>query len=84
MTKVIWKFHLPVEDEFNIKMPIGAEILKIHDQGGVGYMWVLLDESRVKVVRRFKTVGTGHEMKMDLAYIGTYFDKQFVWHIFEK
>lgn len=86
--KQIFKYSLPVLDEFTVEMMKGAKILCVQAQEGVGQMWAIVTEYAGKEFRTFKTIGTGHdvedaEMTM-LHYIGTYQSGKFVWHIFEK
>ncbi len=87
----IWKYTLPIKDEFTIEMPSNAKVLTIQSQNGVGCMWVLVDPNALTEVRIFKTIGTGHPVDLAtlgavelMAYRGTYQTQGFAWHIFEK
>ena len=86
--KQIWKYSLPVQDEFVIEMMVGAKILCVQSQQGVGQIWAVVTEHTGEEIRTFKTIGTGHDIEdAELAmmeYIGTYQSGQYAWHIFEK
>ncbi len=87
----IWKYTLPIKDEFMIEMPSNAKVLTIQSQNGEGCMWVLVDPDASTETRTFKTIGTGHSVDLVefgaiglTAYRGTYQTEGLVWHIFEK
>lgn len=46
--KTIWKFELPDAD-CKVKMPIGAEIVKVEAQNGVPCMWAIVDTEAKEV-----------------------------------
>lgn len=57
--------------------------VKVGMQGTVLTLWCLVDVSAPTTARIFHVAGTGHELPENLAYVGTAFDRQFVWHVFE-
>lgn len=93
--KAIWKFPLPIEDEIDIEMPEGAEVLTVQEQpeSGLGsplFVWALVDtEANPYSRRRFKVLGTGNPadnlLRLD-RYIGTVQTAGgiAVWHIWES
>ena len=84
--KTIWKFNVPVEDEFVIEMPIRAEFLSVQTQFGVPQMWFIVEPEKSKEPRRFRVVGTGHPMpEGSLKYLGTFqvHEGSLVFHLFE-
>ncbi len=81
----IWKFPVPIADEFAVGIPRGAEILSFDIQAGQPCIWAAVDPEQEAVSRQFRIVGTGHDMPAEaLAYIGTVLDGGLVWHLFEK
>lgn len=82
---VVWKYELPLVYKFTLDLPENCLILTIHHQGDNGFMWVQCDPEATTEKRRFIAAGTGHK-KIDgkyMKYIGTYFERDFVWHIYE-
>ncbi len=83
--KAIWRFECRVDDEITIPMPEGAEVLSVGiQQAGAICIWALCNQKVSMEPRRFVVKGTGHPAddvhKGD--FIGTVFDRQFVWHVF--
>jgi hypothetical protein len=54
-------------------------------QDGIVTLWSLVDaEAKSKIERRFHIAGTGHPLPAGpQLYLGTVFERRFVWHIFE-
>ena len=85
MTRAIWKYPLT---EYELSMPIGAQILDIREQNGTGCLWALVNPDAEKDVRRFLVYGTGHSIKdaERMTYRGTFHidDGALVFHVFEE
>lgn len=85
--KTIWKYHVPVTDEFEIGMPFGAYILDVQVQSFKPCMWAVVDPAQILVTRKFKIFGTGNLFDLGFEctweYIGTFQTPPFVWHLFE-
>jgi hypothetical protein len=84
--KTIWKYEIPIEEKFEISMPIMARILSVQNQQRVPQMWCLVDSDKPVKTRKFIIVGTGHEvMHGNLTYIGTFLvhGDMLVLHLFE-
>jgi hypothetical protein len=83
---VIWKYDVPVLDEFAISLPKEAEIVHVGSIGDKPYMWVIHDPINDYEQRTFYVRGTGHNIKDDLIYIGTFIilSGEFVGHLFEE
>ena len=91
----IFKYPIPIEDNIEIIMPEGATILKIGSQMGKALlkieelvMWVLVDPSAPKMIRKFRLTGTGHpitESSKSLIYVDSVQMRQtpLVFHLFE-
>lgn len=83
----IYKYLVPITDEFTIEMPLGAKILSFQMQNEIPTIWAAVWENSSIEERSFCLRGTGHDIDMDLVktYIGTIqmFKHNFVWHLFE-
>jgi hypothetical protein len=84
-TKTIWKYRVPLQDEFSLDLPSGAQILTVQEQCGSPHIWVKVQTGLVNVKRNFRVYGTGHDMDQDGEYIGTFqmSGGQLVFHLFE-
>lgn len=87
----MWKFPLPVEDTFEVAMPVGATVLTVGTQptdvGDVPVMWATVDPGATTKTRTFHTRGTGHLFTgTEGPYVGTYllYEGKFVGHVFES
>ena len=83
--KIIWKYIVPVKDEFSIRMPEHHKILSFQTQCGTPTLWVLVDPDTPLVEVKFNLYGTGNPMGFFGNYIGTTqtYDGALVWHLFE-
>ena len=90
--KTIYKFEIPAEDEFSLKMSAGARVLsaQTHGEGALAtaQCWVLVDTDRPLVDHLFAVRGTGHNAEglESATYIGAF---QFgngalVFHLFDR
>lgn len=70
--RVIHKYQMPVLEEFTMNLPVGAKILRVQDQGGMFWMWALVDTSEPDEPRLFRSFKTGASIPDDLplSYIG--------------
>ncbi len=88
---IIYKYNIPIMDDFYIEMPINAEILSFQEQSGKFYIWAAHEKDSQTEMRRFSMIGTGSEFdkKSIKKYIGTiqttpnHWNVIFVWHLFE-
>lgn len=67
-------------------MPIGAEIIHVHEQHGDICLWAIVDPAADTETRRFLIYGTGWEMPdAPGTYIGTghMAGGDYVFHVFE-
>jgi hypothetical protein len=79
--KTIYKYILTGRG--GIQMPKGADIIQCNMQGLHHCIWAIIDTNAPLETRTFEIVGTGWELDSNMKYIGTCFDKDFVWHIME-
>lgn len=89
MNKTIWKFK--IEPQTEIKMPVGARILSIHEQNNEAYIWATVDKDAQLESRVFYFFTTGGDLpnmpepEGRLDFIGTVhlFNGSYVCHVFE-
>ena len=61
--KKIFKYAIPIADEFELELPKGAEILTFQIQYEQPVIWAIVDPDSEKEKRYFDLYGTGHPMK---------------------
>lgn len=71
------------DDTVRVNMPPSTGIQFVGMQNGVVMLWGLVDANAPLIERVFHIAGTGHVLPRDPCYLGSVFDRQFVWHIFE-
>lgn len=81
----IWKYPIRVQSKELIVMPKGAKVLKLVEQGGLPYIYVLVDPDETPVTRVFRTVTSGEQFNSDaVEWVDTaILDGWFVIHLFE-
>lgn len=92
MSKTIWKYEIPFEDNFTVKMPMDSQILsaQIQETSGLLCIWALVQPENRTEKRTFELIGTGHPIPSDdLAkrnYIATCQCNrgELVVHVFER
>ena len=88
--KTIWKFPLKDGDVQRIEMPKGAQILTVQRQYEQPCVWAIVDvdDGSLTEMRVFEVHGTGNplpdEKGVERAYVGTFQQPPFVWHLFER
>lgn len=85
----IWKYLLPIQDEYVVEMPDGATILSV-DMDPAGRhlaVWASVWPDRPQTPHRFYVRGTGHPLGLALStrFIGTAIDRAtgLVWHVID-
>jgi len=87
----VYKYDIPVADEFSLTIKRGAMLLTFAWQAsefGEGFkLWALVEPDEMEATRRFRMSGTGHDIQQaasELGYIGTAFHPTgVVTHLFE-
>lgn len=83
----IYKYSVPIKDEFELELPQGAKILAFQTQNDDPMIWALVDSEKETGKRKFTIRGTGNPIESDMVdddvYIGTIQKDGFVWHLFE-
>lgn len=57
--KVIFKYQMPVMERFTMKLPRGAEIIRMADQNGMFWLWAVVDTETPDEERHFVAVKCG-------------------------
>lgn len=69
--RVIFKYQMPVLERFTMKLPAGAEVIRVTDQEGMFWLWAVVDTQAPDLERRFVAVKTGANVPDgNLRYIG--------------
>jgi len=70
--RVIFKYQMPVLEEFTMTLPTGAEIIRMESQGGMFWLWAVVNTDAEPEVRRFRAFKTGAKIPdgLGLRYIG--------------
>lgn len=90
--KTIYKYEVPLEEAFKLRLSKEAIILSFQCQNGVPVIWAMVENAHIEEDRRFRLYGTGHPIERipkdgNLHYIGTTQQSQtpaLVWHLFEE
>ena len=85
--KTIYKYKLEVEDSQVVKMPMGAEILKVDTQRARPCLWAMVETDHILEDRIIIMRGTGHPA-IGLTkenYLGSFIllGGDLVFHVFE-
>lgn len=84
--KKVFKYPLDYAEVNVVPMIAGANIIHVGAQNGIVTMWALVSDADSIESRRFRIIGTGHELPKDIAldHIGSCVIEPFVWHVFEE
>lgn len=68
----IFKYQMPVLEEFTLDLPENALILRVDDIDGMFWMWAMVNTNAPVETRTFRAFKTGAAMPSDrfLRYIG--------------
>ena len=73
MQRKIYKYQLPIKEQFELELPIGAEIIRIDGLEGSIWLWALVDikaKTEKRTFYMFKTGGDIPENLGKLKYLG--------------
>lgn len=69
--RVIFKYQMPILEKFTMKLPKGSKIIRVECQGGMFWMWAVVDTNAPDEERHFYAVKCGANVPDgDLSYIG--------------
>lgn len=87
--RVIFKYQMPVLEQFTMKLPKDAEIIRMEDQGGMFWLWAIVRTDVEDEERNFWAFKTGGKMPdhIPLKYIGfcrVFVQQELGLYIFEE
>ena len=69
--RAIWKYQIPVLEDFTVDLPDGAEIIRFANEEGMLWIWAVVNPDAEIVPKRLLAFKTGAEMPdMKLNYLG--------------
>lgn len=70
--RVIFKYQMPVLEQFEMELPAGAEIIRVQDMDGMFWMWAMVNTNAPMEKRYFRAFKTGAKIPdgIELKYIG--------------
>lgn len=85
--KTIYKYEIPIDDEFEIETHANSHPLSVQMQNGVPMIWLMVDTDSPLSKQTFYLVGTGNPITHDVSrmlFVGTIQMWPMVWHVFYK
>ena len=85
----IWKYQMPVAERFTMRLPAGAEIIRMAGERGMLWLWAVVDTTAPDEDRFFEAFKAGGTMPGDLSrhvFRGTahiYIQAELMLYIFE-
>lgn len=74
--RAVFKYTLPISDEFELLLPRGAELLSVQGQHDAAQLWALVNQDALLVPFRFRLLTTGEPVDPrgleGLTYLGTF------------
>jgi len=88
--KRIFKYKIPITDEFELELPRGTKVLTFQTQHNEPVIWAIIDDTENVFEKvHFRLFGTGHPIPEEanfFVYVGTaqMANGQLVWHLFKE
>lgn len=85
----IWKYQMPVAEQFTMKLPEGAEIIRMDGENGYLWLWAVVNTEAPLEERTFESFKAGGTMPDDLSrhvFMGMasiYIQQELMLYIFE-
>lgn len=86
----IWKYQMPVLEEFEMDLPAGAEIVRVAAENGMLWLWAQVRTtapSEPRKMRAFKAGGTMPDDMTGLSYVGCapiYIQQELMLYFYEE
>jgi hypothetical protein len=86
----IWKYQMPVLEEFEMDLPAGAEIVRVAAENGMLWLWAQVSTtapSETRRMRAFKAGGTMPDDMTGLSYVGCapiYIQQELMLYFYEE
>lgn len=70
--RVIFKYQMPVLEEFTMDLPEGAKIIRMQDMDGMFWLWAVVNTDAPMEKRYFRAFKTGAKIpdNIELKYVG--------------
>ena len=69
--RTIWKYQIPILEDFEIELPAKADIIRFANEGGKLWLWAVVRPRTYLEKRRLLAFKTGAEMPdIPLTYLG--------------
>ena len=82
----VFKYPIPIDDKFDLMLPVGAALLSVQVQHDTACIWALVDANAPRERRSFTLYGTGRPCQENPKdYIGSFqvYGGSLVFHLFE-
>lgn len=83
----IWKWTIPVTDEWEVEMPVGAQVIAADAETMDRIdLWAIVDPDADTETRHFIIHGTGHPLHEDATkdtHVATTRIGPLAWHVFD-
>lgn len=80
--RTIHKYVLGADPAYIISTHSGFRPLTVQLQNGEPTLWCEVDDDALRINRSIYVVGTGHQVPLRCAYIGTVQIGGYVWHYY--
>lgn len=81
--RTIYKYEIPIMDKFTYSLPIDSEVVFVAIQNNVPTMWIEHYTTAEYIEHTFYVEGTGHEIVPNAKHVGSFIQRQFVWHLYK-
>lgn len=84
----IFKYQMPVLEQFSMTLPEGAKIIRMADEGGMFWLWAVVNTEAKPEERHFRAFKTGGQIPegLQLEYVGccaVFVQMELMLYIFE-
>lgn len=86
--KVIYKYQMPIMEEFEVRLPRGAEIIRMDAEKGMFWLWAVVNTENDMESRKFHAVKCGGNVpeNENLRYVGMcpiFIQQELMLYVFE-
>ena len=86
--KRVYKYQLPILENVELELPVGAEVVRIDDLDGMIWLWAVVDTEAPTEIREFFLYKTGGDMiDKPLKYLGcgaVFIQMELMLYVFEE
>lgn len=73
MTSKIYKYTLPIQEKYDLELPLNSKIIRVEDVDGLFYLWAIVNvEEELTEIRHLEFYKTGQPIEdaTNLIYLG--------------